>query len=218
MTTNQIQYWSLQEQKRHNLATERQTDRNLAENERSHMANESLVLMQNLETARHNLAGELEMNRHNVAYENETQRHNLANEDYNNRLLIEQTRHNVESEKIGFANVSLGYAQLAESTRHNKASENIATQQNIETRRSNIANEQIRSQANQVSFQSLSENIRHNMAQENETNRHNLVNESIDRSNLIRNYGETMLHGIKGYQETLPSIQDFSGLFKLIGG
>lgn len=218
MTTNQIQYWNLQEQKRHNLATESQTDRNLTENERSHRANESLVLMQNLESARHNLAGELETNRHNVAYEQETQRHNVAVEDFNNRSLIEVNRHNIATEGIENARVSLGYAQLAETTRHNKASENIAIQQNVETHRSNVANEQIRSQSNQVSFQNLSENIRHNMVQENEVNRHNLVNESIDRSNLVRNYNETLLHGMYFFKDTMPSIEDVSGLMKMIGG
>lgn len=71
MLTTQIQYWTLVESKRHNLATEDLQNRSL---------NEDI--------------------RHNVVTENETQRHNIATENYYTNLLSETTRHNVEQEGI----------------------------------------------------------------------------------------------------------------------
>lgn len=81
MTNNQIQYWSLQETKRHNQAGES-------------------------ENIRHNVAAETETGRHNLATEqvdisklNETVRHNQATEQFNISSLQETKRHNVETER-----------------------------------------------------------------------------------------------------------------------
>lgn len=54
-----------------------------------------------------------ELKRHNLAYEQET------------------VRHNVSTENIQSAQVSLGYAQLGEDMRHNKVMEQRVTYQNI---------------------------------------------------------------------------------------
>lgn len=55
----------------------------------------------------------------------ETQTHNRATErqDYYNYL--EGIRHNQAQEDIGYQNIGLGYANLAEATRHNRATESI---------------------------------------------------------------------------------------------
>jgi len=86
MLAVQVQYWSLQEDKRHNRATE-------------------------YETNRHNVSVETETHRHNVETEllgnrslNETIRHNVATESYWNRSLNETIRHNRETEAVGWYN------------------------------------------------------------------------------------------------------------------
>lgn len=105
MTQNQVAYWNLQELKRHNAATEAETNRaNVTaeqETSRKNRASESVQLMTHQEAVRHNLAQEnlnitqlAETQRHNVAQElqfsiqsRETERHNRAQE-------TETARHN----------------------------------------------------------------------------------------------------------------------------
>lgn len=94
MTRNQIEYRSLLEQQRANLAKEGETHR-------SNVANET-------ETHRSNLAKERETNRSNVAKETETKRTNVANESLRLSELQEAKRNNVtrnvlEAVKIPFS-------------------------------------------------------------------------------------------------------------------
>lgn len=115
MTANQINYQNLQELKRHNVSTEFEAVRsNVAreiENNRHNVVGE-------VETNRHNITGEYELNRHNVTWERETSLHNRISEN-------ETGRHNRASENIGYAQVSLGYSQLAELARHNQRTEQL---------------------------------------------------------------------------------------------
>lgn len=115
MTANQINYQNLQELKRHNVSTEFEAVRsNVAreiENNRHNVVGE-------VETNRHNIAGEYELNRHNVAWERETSLHNRISEH-------ETSKHNRATENIGYAQVSLGYSQLAELARHNQRTEQL---------------------------------------------------------------------------------------------
>lgn len=123
MTQNQIAYWSLEETKRANKVDE-------GERHRHNVASES-------EINRHNVATEYETNRHNVATElltsqsnSENVRHNQAQESIATFNAEENARANQEREAIqrsnidlGYANVGLGYSQLAESSRHSMATE-----------------------------------------------------------------------------------------------
>lgn len=170
MTKNQIEYLKLRETQRANLAQEdltRSRDSRayevslgtLAESQRHNRATEIQARLSLDETSRHNLAGEVltrgnldESIRHNQAVEKEASRHNKVGESYNERALSESRRHNVAQEAIGrsqvgasYANVNLGYSQLAETSRANVARE-------TENTRSNIARED--------------ENQRHNQATE----------------------------------------------------
>lgn len=56
-------------------------------------------------------------------------RHNQATERYGYATLGETKRHNIQSEQIGYGNISLGYGQLAESKRHNIAAESYQGEQ-----------------------------------------------------------------------------------------
>jgi hypothetical protein len=90
MTNQQIQYWGLQESKRHNLETESLGSKSLNETKRHNIVTENLGY--------DTLA---ESKRHSIVSERETQRHNMATES-------------LTQQQIG-----LGYAQLNETTRHN---------------------------------------------------------------------------------------------------
>lgn len=148
MTKNQIDYWNLQETKRHNSVTEGETGRhNLAaegetsrhnvvterETERSNRAREGIDLGKLNESVRHNKVTESETNRHNVATEgidlgklNETQRHNQASERISGGQLSETVRHNIATENLGLGNLNLGYSQLDELSSHNRAQESVS--------------------------------------------------------------------------------------------
>lgn len=165
MTHNLIAYWSHAETVRHNEVTEAETARHnlvveqhnrdvLAESTRHNLVGEA-------ETHRANLAYEMEMSRHNMAVEGETQRHNLVTETETERSNRANESIKRESNQIGWANVSLGYAQLAEVARHNAATE-----------------------ANQAA--ALAESIRHNMANESITAEYNQGRLAIDQANFVQ--------------------------------
>lgn len=118
MTHNQIEYWNLQENKRHNLASESETARHNVSTEG--------------ETNRHNLVTESteigklgETIRHNVATEQESARHNRETENIGYGQLNETVRHNLASESIESMNAQIKKDQLAETVRHNKQQEII---------------------------------------------------------------------------------------------
>lgn len=132
MTKNQIDYWNLQENKRSNLAVEKETNR-------------------------HNVTTEYETNRHNVVSEKidlgrlqEQTRHNLATEGISQGSLDESIRHNQAQEYLGTLNLGYNKDTLAEITRHNIATENltnydlsIRADQQAETVRHNVSTEGI---------------------------------------------------------------------------
>lgn len=199
MTANLIAYWSHAEAKRHNAAVEAETNRaNVAredetarhnlmverETYRSNIARES-------ETHRANVAYETELNRSNVARETETQRHNMVSER-------ETTRHNKAQEDIGWANIGLGYSQLAESIRHNQAVESETARYNaayMAYQRDVLAQRSLESDR---SYDIDQRKIEYQGAQIAETKRHNLVSEGIDRQNANSRKTQTIFDGLLG--------------------
>lgn len=138
MTGNQINYWNLQENKRHNVVTEEETGRH-------NRATESIDLGNLNETRRHNLATERleggklsETTRHNLAYENELSRHNKVGEEQNavnlgisRDTLNEAIRHNFGSESLTARDLNIRADSLAETGRHNVATESISKYQAV---------------------------------------------------------------------------------------
>lgn len=119
MTKNQIDYWNMQEGKRHNQVTERET-------ERHGRATEQLQ------------AGTLE----------EATRHDLAAESIDISKLGESQRHNQASEALEQGKIDLGRLELSESQRSHRANEslqgvdlNIRAAQQSEAARHNFVNE-----------------------------------------------------------------------------
>lgn len=184
-THNQIAYAEYKERLRHNVVSEKET-------ERTNRANEALRGMELSETTRHNLANEHlserdleEKIRSNMARENlgwaqleETQRHNLVSEEVDRIRAIEQGRHNRATEALGEKQYSLGVFQAGEQQRHNQATEyNDRLRVNVEqqklsndvariaeTIRANKANESLRGNENWIRLQNVYAQIQRNEA------------------------------------------------------
>lgn len=108
MTRNQIEYWGLKENKRHNQVSEGEINRH------------------NVATERIDLGKLQETNRHNVVTENETHRHNVRTEDQTDRQLDETQRHNLATEGLTGTSLNIEAGKLSETIRHNQATENIS--------------------------------------------------------------------------------------------
>lgn len=208
MLATQIQFLNYKEQQRHNLMTESQNavqlgiqQGTLEESVRHNKVNEEVGWFNAQETKRHNIVGE------NINYFNamENARHNLVTEDQSQQVINETVRHNrvwenethrhnVQQENIGYANVSLGYANLAESSRHNRASEAIGATQAMASMTQAAA---ARTNANN-NTREVTSRIRVNQAQIDRYNAQNSldyeravsepVQRDLNRSQTTRNY------------------------------
>lgn len=149
MTANQINYWALQEEKRHN--SEQETFQREA----------------NRETKRSNLSREAEQARTNLANEQIREAGNAINLQHYERLDAETLRSHQQSESlslaqlesayaqqatqryvaetsagVGYANVAASYANLTELAQHNRVTEDISYK-----KEASIANVNARKQA-----------------------------------------------------------------------
>lgn len=105
MTANQINYWKVQEDKRHNTTAE------------------NIDLAKHYENVRHNTEMESETRRHNWVDEGETRRHNIAGEDENRRAHLAAETENVRSHKVSEAEIERSHkATEAENARSNSLS------------------------------------------------------------------------------------------------
>lgn len=123
MTHNQIEYWNLQENKRHNTVTEAETGRH-------NVVTESETQRHNVETEEFNISQLQETQRHNLSTEAETNRHNTATETNELAKLSETNRHNVATENLSMQDLNIRADQLVETKRHNQASERLQSQSN----------------------------------------------------------------------------------------
>lgn len=121
MTKNQIDYWNMQEGKRHNIVTERET-------ERHGRATEQVQVGTLEEAARHNRATESL----DISKLGETQRHNQASEnieqgkvDLGRLELSESQRSHLANEALQGVDLNIKSAQQQETARHNFISEGL---------------------------------------------------------------------------------------------
>lgn len=163
MTTNQINYQKMLEDKRHNKRVE-------AETKRYNLINAYLQgkqIASNYEIASQRLAHDK-----NVFAENA--RHNLATEGkdlmYATRMLDETTRHNLEQEKISNRNLDISQQQI-----NNNFALGMA---NVDVAKGQI----------DLGFKNLSEQQRHNLQGEMELNRHNVALERTDATKVQNDY------------------------------
>lgn len=140
-------------------------------------------------------------------------RRNAETERQGRDSLAEAARHNAATERLtgrqidlGYAQVGLGYSQLAETKRANTAREILGTSQLSETIRSNMARE--------------AETNRSNVAKETEANRHNVQSETTDihRMNIGHSEFQDQLAWDKEYKGKIDTpIRVGQGLVGLIG-
>lgn len=167
MTTQQIAYWNLQNEKS-----------KLAETVRHNRSDEGIRKEANVETNRSNVQRELETHRHNYWSEQESQRHNVSTER-------ETQRANLEREKQGRQQISINERAHSENIRSNKARE-------TETHRHNLESEAWTaygiSETQRHNVESERETYRSNTARETETNRHNTASERLTSASIAKDY------------------------------
>lgn len=200
MTHNQINYWNLQESKRHNVVTETETNRH-------NVATENIDLGRLQETTRHNLATEGETNRHNVRTEGQTD----VNLGLQQGTLSEVQRHNLASEQLGYGNLNLGYGQLTEQQRHNVSTESIQKFQAVSQDELNKARSQLLQTQNDWEALQQSANVTLTEAKVRQINK---LNDEVDSQ--IKQIEWNIKKGqidaaFKVYEEMLKGLDSLSG-------
>lgn len=134
MTQTQVAYWNYKENQKHNRISE-------AEEQRSHLADET-------ERSLHNRETERETHRHYLATETETERADRANELIKTQQLTETIRsdyaneainreRNVETARSDLANEQINRSRNAETRRHDRATEKTEADKASEIKRHN---------------------------------------------------------------------------------
>lgn len=245
MTRNQLEYRAQNETRRANQAKEYETHRanlatealkgreldqdyylgvrNAEETERANLARETETRRANMareaETYRYNTLYLGEVNRANLAREMETRRSNLVSEAEIERSHRANEAISRQQIGLGYANVKLGYSNLAELSRSNQAREE-------ETQRSNVARE---TEINRSNIARESETQRSNKAQENlkqqqisETVRYDRVKRGLEEQKLDLQHKEfvadTVIKGVNTGIKLFDSAFDNVGAILNYGG
>lgn len=170
-------------------------------------------------------------NQINFAVHQETQRHNLETEAQGRTSLQETARHNRSSEAIGWGNVGVGYAGVAESHRHNVATEGInwftaqslSQLQGAQTGREEAQIDYLHSQVSRNQLQNVlgvytavttqAETRRHNKATENAANiqaeasqRNAETRRDLATSEKFRNYASGIGSAISGLARGVDTV------------
>lgn len=176
MTQTQVAYWNYKENQKHNRISE-------AEDQRSHLADET-------ERALHNRETERETHRHYLATETETARADQANE-------LIKTQQLQETIRSDYANESINRSRNDETARSNRANEKLTRQRNAETALHNRATEENEARK-------TAETIRHDMRVEEYTSSDNIWSNIISALNS--------LSGSRVLTEMLENSQSAPGL------
>lgn len=216
MTANQIAYWNLQENKRHNRSVETETNRsNVAretETNRSNKAREFQTFQQRMQDRELKRIDQRELERSHRATEwrdywalEETKRHNKAVEEAGQRQATAQLQQ-AETSRL------LAHEQIRSNQVKERQSENRIAAQNYsdvhrvyqayyandlqaaytygnlaETHRSNLVEEELKRLGILAEEYRNTEITRHNLANEQETKRHNQEQERIQHSGNVIN-------------------------------
>ena len=136
MTQNQLKFFQLQEDKRHNVEAE------------------SVARAQLAESNRHNVVLEDETKRNNQAQEAIQQQANVINSNHYSRMDAEASRHNLATESIQKQQADTQAKQATEAARHNVAVEKEAKRHNTETEsvsRYTMVSDRIKANASETS-------------------------------------------------------------------
>lgn len=162
MLQSQVNYWNLQETRRHNLATERLARESQAETQRHNISTEDVAYGNLRESATHNRATEAlgwetlgENRRHNVVAEYENERHNREMEGIQQAANAEAIRSHKAQEEISWYNAETANKRL-EYDALNAASNSMQAQvawQNAETNKRNAETQWYRAQLENLDLQ-----------------------------------------------------------------
>lgn len=171
MTRNQLEYWRLQEDKRHNRRVEKETERanRVASTDRRIAYNLDYMAKREANTINrlYNQQYITEMNRHNLVVEAETGRHNL-----------EQERLQAQAHANQLKQIQLGYDQMSNAM-------NIARLQSKTAIRTATINANVGYAQVAATNAMTAENRRANIAREAETAQHNRAQENIQRAQNV---------------------------------
>jgi hypothetical protein len=195
MLQTQVNYWTLVENRRHNLVTEGQEQQNIA------YRNRSLD-----ETVRHNQVTET------LGFQTlqEQTRHNVATEDIDrtrNEIQAGQLRVAQQQVALGYANLALGQAQLSETVRSHKANEAIGwgnvqvSQANANTNRMQALTAVSRMEND---YEISKANVRINQQNADTDYRNSIINE---RNSVIRSR-----------EANVKEFDAVTNIFKTVGG
>lgn len=205
MTQNQLTYWANQENKRHNLATEREIKRGNLAQERIKSESNTITRERNVNDLNLGNANLAETIRSHRTDEAERNRNNIVNnylqgwlnaikerEAESGRITAEANRSQAASAAMNAQTNRLNYAEL---NRSNLAQEVLKMEAQEEAKRTNIANENIKRFQNATGRETGKQNAntqrmgqeetqRHQIATENEQKRNNLINQAIKTAEL----------------------------------
>lgn len=210
ITRNQIEYWNLQENKRHNITTETETKRH-------NVAGEGIDIGRLQETKRHNLVTE------DISYRDleERRRHNLRTEGQTDvslgiqaGSLAEQKRHNLSTEGLTGVNLNILAGQLGEQIRHNQATEGLTALRYDSQNRLDNARAQL------TEIQSEWENIRQSLSADLTQTQIDQIDAQIDKYQVEvdKLYSDIMRNNFQNINSVTRSISDLSSVFKDVAG
>lgn len=228
MTHNQINYWNLQELKRHNVVTEGETNRHnvategidigkLNEQIRSNTMNYAIEGAKLGETNRANLAKEAENAKHNRETERQGNISLSLDKDYKQEL----ARHNQATEGLTGVDLNIKRDTLTETGRHNVASEEInrtGTEARAQLDRANAELSTIKQMWE--GFLSSSQVDLNNAQRQELQSRINkysadigLIESNIKRNNVqnINDTLNTLMRGLNSLYKTVDALQSAQG-------
>lgn len=205
MTQNQLTYWQNQENKRHNLATEKELSRTNRANENIKAETNSITSLRNQRDYELGIANLGETTRSHKTDEAERQRNNIVNnylqgwlnaikekEAESGRMTAQANLSQAASAAMNAQTNRLNYAEL---NRSNLAQEVLKREAQAEQARTNLENENIKRFQNVTNRETGKQNAntqrmsqqetqRHQIVTENETKRNNLINQALKTAEL----------------------------------
>lgn len=176
---------TLDESKRHNLASEQQAANVLGEQTRHNLATEAVSEYSNQLKSR-----ELDLRNEQLQ---ETLRHNMQLEDLQSKQIEISHRSQEEIARHNLAQESRDSRALSESIRHNVSLENLQLRTIGEANRHNLATEYVSRGQLEVQNRTLLEQERSHRVDEAERYRHNRAQESIQTSQVGLGYAQVGL-------------------------
>lgn len=220
MTQNQIAYWAMMENKRHNTAQERENYRSNkvkeSETRRANIAGEDIKVTSNALSAWGNQILQQRANAESKKADTDWLKY-WTDRTYKEDSIANQRLVTANNYKLGEANIQLGYAGLDNSASIAKINQNTAiTSAGINAsaqRYSTDINAAVQYAKNDTEILKANnsyilgsaqntENVRSNKVREAETSRHNT---SLEKETIRHNYEQESIAGMQGFASVVGS-------------